>query len=123
MNTENSKINESNKFRYFFTDKFNLKNRSKYIALVDLSICYTWKNIKSAYTNMKFKISSPICNDEFDLLDGSYSVSDVEYYFEYIIKKHDTVAAILYDTIIHPYKSTPTKSKIALYLRLRQAMN
>ena len=85
MNTGNSKTNESNKFSYYFTDKLNLKNPNKNIALINLSIYYTWKNIKFAYNNNKFKISAPTWNDEFDLLDGSYSVSDIQDCFEYII--------------------------------------
>ena len=61
------------------------------MALANLSICYTWKNIKSEYSNNKFKISAPTWNDEFDLPDGSYSLSDIKNYFEYIIKKHETI--------------------------------
>ena len=92
MNTENSKTNESNKFIYQFTDKLNLKTpNNKNIGLVNLSIYYTWKNIKSEYNN-KFKISAPTWNDTFDLSDGSYSVSDIEDYFEFIIKKYETLA-------------------------------
>ena len=57
MNTENSKTNESNKFLYQFTDKLNIKTpNKKNIGLVNLSIYYTWKNIKSAYNNNKFKM-------------------------------------------------------------------
>ena len=52
------------------------------------SIYYTWKNIKNSYNNNKFKISAPTWNDEFELPDGSYSVSDIQDYFEYILKKH-----------------------------------
>ena len=59
INTENSKTNESNKFIYQFTDKLNLKNPNKNIGLVNLSIYYTWKYIKSAYNNNKFIISAP----------------------------------------------------------------
>ena len=94
MNTLNSKTNESDKFMYQFTDKLNLKNPNKNIALANLSIYYTWKNIKSEYNNNKFKISAPTWNDTFDLPDGSYSVSDIDIqdYFEYIIKKHETIA-------------------------------
>ena len=91
MNTLNGKKNESNKFMYQFTDKLNLKNPNKNMALANLSIYYTWKNIKSEYSNNKFKISAPIWNNEFDLSDGSYSVSDIQDYFEYIIKKHETI--------------------------------
>ena len=86
MNTENSKTNESNKFIYQFTDKFNLKNpNNKNIGLVKLSIYYTWKNIKLVYNNNKLKISALTWNDEFDLPDGSFSISDIQDYFEFII--------------------------------------
>ena len=92
MNTENSKTNESNKFIYQFTDKLNLKTpNNKNIGLVNLSIYYTWKNIKSEYNNNKFKISAPTWNDTFDLPDGSYSISDIQDYFEFIIKKHEAL--------------------------------
>ena len=60
----------------------------KIFALSNLSIYYTQKNIKSSYNNKKFKVSTPTWNDEFKLLDGSYSVSDIQDYFEYILKKH-----------------------------------
>ena len=92
MNTLNSKKNESNRFVYQFTDKLNIKNPNKNIALANLSIFYTWKNIKSEYNNNKFKISVPTWKDIFNLPDGSYSVSDIQDYFEYIIKKHGTIA-------------------------------
>ena len=78
MNTENSKTNESKKFVYQFTDKLNLKTpNNKNIGLVNLSIYYTLKKIKSTYNNNKFKISVPTWNDEFNLPDGSYLISDV----------------------------------------------
>ena len=70
MNTLNSKTNESNKFMYQFTDKLNLEN--------NLSIYYTWKNIKSQYNNNKLKKSAATINDEFNLPDGSYFVSDIQ---------------------------------------------
>ena len=85
MNIENSKTNEPHKFRLSLSDKLNLKNPNKNIALGNLSI-YTWKNIKSAYNNNKFKISAPTWNDTFDLPDGSYFIADIEDYFEFIIK-------------------------------------
>ena len=59
MNTGNSKTKYSNKFFYNFTDKLNLENPNKNIALANLSIYYTWKNVKSDYNNNKFKISAP----------------------------------------------------------------
>ena len=72
-------------------DKRNLKNPKKNIALGNLSIYYTWENIKSAYKNNKFKISAPTWNDTFELPDGYYSIADIHDYFEFIIKKHETL--------------------------------
>ena len=59
------------------------------MALSNLSICYTWKNIKSSYNNNNFRISSPTWNEEFKLPDGSYSVLDIQDYFEYILKQYE----------------------------------
>ena len=61
------------------------------MTLANLSVYYTWKNIKSEYNNNKFKTSTPTWNDTFDLPDGSYSVLDIQDYFEFIIKKHQTL--------------------------------
>ena len=61
------------------------------MALANLNIYYTWKNIKSAYSNNKFKISAPTWNHEFDLPDGSCSIAEIQDYFEFIIKKHKTL--------------------------------
>ena len=72
INTENSKTNEFKKFIYQFTDKINLQTpNNKNIELVNLSVYYTWKNIKSDYNNNKFKITTPTWNDTFDLSGGS----------------------------------------------------
>ena len=94
MNALNNKTNESNKLIYQFTDKLNLKNPNKNMALANLSVYYTWENIISEYNNNKFKISAPTWNDEFNLLDASYSVSDIQDYFEYkkTKKKHEAIA-------------------------------
>ena len=84
MNTENSKTNEPHRFRFALADKLDLKDPNKNMAWADLSTYYSWKNIKSAYSNNKFKISAPTWNDEFDLpdrSDGSYSTSDIQHYF------------------------------------------
>ena len=78
MNTENSKTNEYHSFKLDLTGKLNLKNPNKNIALANLSIYYTWKNIKSEYNYNKFKISAPTWNDTFDLPDGSYSFADIQ---------------------------------------------
>ena len=92
VNTENSKTSQLHRLKLDLTDKLNLKNPNKNMALANLSIYYTWKNIKSEYNNNKFKISAPTWNDTFDLPDGSYSISDIQDYFEFIIKKHETLA-------------------------------
>ena len=91
INTENSKTNESHRFKLDLADKLNVKNPKKNMALVNLSIYYTWKNIKSEYNNNKFKISAPTWNETFDLPDGSYSISDIQDYFKFNIKKHETL--------------------------------
>ena len=61
------------------------------MALANLSIYHTWRNIKSEYNNNKFKILAPTWNDTFDLPDGSYSISDIQDYFKFIIKKQETL--------------------------------
>ena len=71
MNSENSKTSEAHRFRLDLTDKLNLKDPKKNMAFTNLSIYYTWKNLKSEYDNNKFKISAPTSNDTFDLPDGS----------------------------------------------------
>ena len=91
MNTDNSKTNEPHRFKINLPDKLNLKNPNKNIVLANLSIYYTWRNIKSEYNNNKFKISAPTWNKTFDLPDGSYSITDIQDYFEFIIKKHHTL--------------------------------
>ena len=94
MNTANSKTKHSNKFVYNFTNKSNLKNPNKNIALANLSIYYTWNNVKSDYNNNKFKISAPTWNDTFDVPDASYSIAALQNFFEYIIKKHETIVNV-----------------------------
>ena len=82
MNTENSKTIEPHRFKLDLTNKLNLKNPNKNMALANLSIYYTWKNLKSKYKNNKFKISALTWNDTFDLPDGCYSIEDIQDYFE-----------------------------------------
>ena len=91
MNTENSKTSKPHRSKLHLTDKLNLKNPNKNMALANLSIYYTQKNIKSTYSNNKFKISAATWSNTFDSPDGSYSISDIQYYFECIIKKHETL--------------------------------
>ena len=88
MNSENSKTSENHVLVLKFTDKLDLRRGQKTVALSNLSIYYTWKNIKSSYNKNKFKISASTWSEEFELPDGSYSVSDIQDYFEYILKKH-----------------------------------
>ena len=89
MNSENSRTPKPHILILKLTNKLDLRIAKKVIALSNLSIYYTWKNIKSSYINKKFKISAPTWNDEFELPDGSYSISDTQDYFEYILKKHE----------------------------------
>ena len=88
MNSENSSTPEPHILKSKLTDKLDLRLDKKVVALSDVSMYYTWNNIKSSYNNNKFKISTPTWNEEFTLPDGSYSVSDIQDYFQHILKKH-----------------------------------
>ena len=88
MNSKNSKTSDPHRLLTNLTDKIYLRRKDKYTALSNLTIYYTWKNIKMSYNNNKFKISAPAWNEEFKLPDGSYSISDIQDYFEYILKKY-----------------------------------
>ena len=81
MNSGNSKTSDPHRLLLKLLDKINLKRSDKYVALSNLTIYYTWKNIKKSYKNNKFKISVPTWNEEFKLPDESYSVSDIQDYF------------------------------------------
>ena len=89
MNTKNSKTSELNRFKYNLIDKLDLRNPNKNMALANLSIYYTWKNVKSIYKENK--ILTPTWSQKFDLLDGSYNIPEIQDYFEYIIKKYETI--------------------------------
>ena len=69
MNSENSKTPKPHVLVLKLTNKLDLRIGKKVIALSNLIIYYTWKNIKSSYNN-KFKISAPTWNYEFELPDG-----------------------------------------------------
>ena len=88
MNSENSKTSKSHILLLKLTNKLDLRRGEKIIALSNLSIYFTWKNIKSSCNNNKFKISALTWNDKFELPDGLYSLSDIQDCFEYILKKH-----------------------------------
>ena len=84
MNTENSETGEPHRCKLDLTGKRNLENLNKNMALANLSIYYTWKNIKSEYNNSNFNISAPTWKDTSDLPDDSYSLADIQNYFEFI---------------------------------------
>ena len=88
VNSEKSKTSKPHVLTLKLTSKLDLRIGGKVIVLSNLSIYYIWKNIKSSYNNSKFKISAPTWNDKFEVQDGSYSVSDIQDYFEYTLKKH-----------------------------------
>ena len=90
MNSENSKTSDLHRLLLNLSNKTNLKRSDKYIASSNLSIYYIWKNIiqKKSYKNNKFKISAPTWNNKFELPGGPYSVSDIQDYFEFILKKN-----------------------------------
>ena len=87
MNFKNSKTSDPHRLLLNMTDQIDFRRKDKYNALSNLSIYYTWRNIKKSYKNNKFKISALTWNEEFELPDGLYSISDMQYYFEYILQK------------------------------------
>ena len=87
MNCINSRKSDPQRLLLNLTGKIDLKRSDKYVALSNLSIYYKWKNINKSWKNTKFKISAPTWNEEFELPDRSCSVSDVQDYFEYILKR------------------------------------
>ena len=95
------------------TDKRNLKDPNKNMTLSNLSIYYTWKKIKSEYNNNKFKILAVTWNDTFDLPDGSYYIADIQDYFQFIIKKFETL------TENPPIQIYPNKIKNRTVFKIR----
>ena len=120
MNSENSRTSEYHVLVLNLTNELDLRRGQKTVALSNLSIYYTWKNIKSLYNNNKFKISAPTWSEEFNLPDGSYSIPDIQDYFEYILKKHgenvDNPSIIIYVNKIE--NRFTFKSKNGYYLEL-----
>ena len=94
MNTENNKTNEPHKFVLNLPQRLNLRSSDKHAALQNLSIYFTWRNKRNQYKNNKLKIIAPTWNNEFGLPNGTYSVSDIQDYVEFIIKKYETLTAI-----------------------------
>ena len=98
MNSENIKTSDTHRLLLNLTDKIDLRRKYKYIALSNFTIqVFTihGKIFKKSYKNNKFKISAATWNEEFELPDGSYSISDMRDYFEYIFKKHEEKQLIL----------------------------
>ena len=93
LNTENSKTNQPHKFVLNLSQRLDLRSSNKHAALQNLCIYYKWKNIRKQYKNNKLKAIASAWNDGFELPDGSYSVSDIQNYSEFIIKKHETLTA------------------------------
>ena len=88
MNSESSKTPKPHVLILKLINKEDLIIGKEVIALSNLSVYYTWKNMKRSHNNNNIKISAPTWNDEFELPDASYSGSDIQDYFEYILKKH-----------------------------------
>ena len=98
MNSENRRTSEYHDLVLKITDKLDLRRGQKSVALSNLSIYYTCKNVKSPYNNNKFKISALTWSEEFKSPDGSYSISDVQDYFEYILKKNIVKMLIIHQS-------------------------
>ena len=88
MNSRNNKTSDPHGLLLNVTHKANLKRTDKNTALSIFSIYYTWRNIKKQYKNNEFRISAPKWNKDLKLPDESYSVPDIQDYFEDILKKH-----------------------------------
>ena len=93
-NMENSKTSQPHKFALHLSQRLELRISDKHDALQNLSIYCTWKNLRKQYKNNKLKMIAPTWNDKFELSDGSYFVSDIQDYIEFIIKKHQRVTII-----------------------------
>ena len=85
MSTENNKTNEWHEFILILSQKLDWRSSNRLVALQNLFIYYIWKNIRKQYKNNKLKIIAPTWNDEFELSDGSHSVSDIQDYIELFI--------------------------------------
>ena len=126
MDSENSRTSEYHVLVLKLTNKLDLRRGQKTVVLSNLSIYYTWKNIKSSYNNNKLKIYAPTWREEFQLPDGSYSVSDIQDYFEYILKKHsasvDNPSIIIYVNKIENRITFKIKSGYYLELSTPETM-
>ena len=89
MNSESSITSDPQRLLHNFSDKISLKRSDKYVVVSNINIYYTWKNIRRSHKNNKIKISAPVWNEEFEYPDGSYSVSSIQGYFQYMWKSMD----------------------------------
>ena len=125
INIENGRTSEYHVLLFNLTNKIDLRSE-KTVALSNLSIYYTWKNIKSSYNNNKFKISAPTWSEESNLPDGSYSITDIQNYFKYILKKHgdngDNPSIIIYINKIENRIMFKIKSRYYLELLTPETM-
>ena len=119
INSGNSKMSEPHVLILKLTNKLDLRIDEKIIALSNLSIYYTRKNIKNSYHSNKFKMSELTWNNKFELPDGSYSVSEIQGYFEYILKKHgentDKPSVQIY--------VNKTKDRVTFKLKMKTVLN
>ena len=127
MKSENSKTSEHHVLVLKLTDKLDVRRCQKTVALSNLSIYYTWRSVKSSYNNNKFKISAPTWSEGFELPDGPYSVSDIQDYFEYILKKHgesvDNLSIRMYMNRIENRITFKIKNGYYLELLTAETMN
>ena len=94
MNTENNKTNEPKKFALNLSQRLDLRSSNKQVSRQNLPNHYTWKNIRKQYKNNKLKLITPTWNDEFELPDSSYSVSDIHDFIEFSTKKYKTLTTV-----------------------------
>ena len=119
MKSKNSQTSKPDILILKFNNKLDFRRSENRIALSNLSINYTWKNIKSSYNNNKFELSAPRWNDKFELPDGSYSVSNSQDFFEYILKKH---GENIDKPSVHIYVNLKIQKKLKIGLHLKLKM-
>ena len=117
MNSENIKTSKPHVLILNLTDKKDLQRGEKSIAISNLSTYYTLKNIKISYNDNKFKIPAPAQNDNFELPNESYLISDIQDHFQYILKDNtDNPSIRLYRNKIQ--NRVTFKIKTGYYLEL-----
>ena len=118
--------NETHKSVLNLSQRLDLRSSKNHVALQNLSICYTWKNTRKQCKSNKLKIILPRRNDKFELSDGSYSVSDIQDYIDYITKKQETLTIIppihVYNNRINNRLVFKIKDGYKLELQTHEAM-